>query len=1002
MLKYILILYSLVSIVVFTQSDPQLIHPTNDALNHRTGEIISINNNEFIALYSKYNGFGGVQFCLVRSTNGGSAWSAPTVIFDTIAPSAFEDSLASPYLIRGANNRLITFFRVGNNGTYKYKISDDGGITWGVNRILTLINNPVMEGTLKITSAIHTGGNEIVLAISQYQNSIGFAKSSDNGLTFSLYQGLTAGGLSNPTLLPMGNGDMIMACQEKNQNNTKLMLLKYSAATTGWHDTTVIISGSETIRNPKLYKTSDGAIHLFYRRIRSTIGGFLNSNYFRITTTDNGVTWGTPVQITRYAGQDANLNINPQSSLPIVIFSSSRYSFGLQNRLWWGNGLTLTDQEAPPVIFSTKMIPEVPVQGDSVFVRVYAGFSGGNLSGVIKGDLNEVPVEYPLYDDGLHNDSVAGDGIFRGFVKIATPGDFANLYVLMNGGGQYLSSAQFTYSLLIAGITTEDGFWTGRIWVPFQRNGIIADVDLMGRSGLYYDSIYTVFSNGFALSGLINDVPWSASMMSASRIADYVAGPVGSSVIDPKNGIYRVALQDSAFGASWELWKYAVMTGARYWDGNHNGIYDPIDLNHNGIWDPSEDMPEILGEISYYCVYNDGMSTELRRFQEVPVGIEIRQTIYAYPNSAVEAMRDAVFIRYEIVNKGNVASDISDVFFSAWTDTDMGEYNDDLYGTDSVRNSSYIWNEGSDPIFGINPPAVFQTIVFGQPVFIRGLSYQDLNGNGVYDPGTDIANDTATVPMGKPFQNKKIQGASNLGLTSSQHYMSSHPTHGDPRLTQELRNYQQGRNTGGAMVDPCTWPYGHFYGGVPCSPVSKIFMYSGDPVTNTGWLNDTPVDQRSFANSGPFQLTSGDTVTFHNAIIIGRGTDHLNSITVTRTKIDEIFAHLGAKYHYYPTGLKEVEGIVPDEFQLWQNYPNPFNPETVIKFSLRERANVSLSVYNITGQKVTTLINGEMERGLYEQKFDGTKFSSGVYIFRLEAVSSSSSFSATVKAVLLK
>jgi hypothetical protein len=214
----------------------------------------------------------------------GTAWSAPTVIFDTIAPAAFEDSLASPYLIRGANNRLITFFRVGTNGTYKYKISDDGGITWGVNRILTLINNPVMEGTLKITSAIHTGGNEILLAISQYQNSIGFAKSSDNGLTFSLYQGLTAGGLSNPTLLPMGNGDMIMACQEKNQNNTKLMLLKYSAATAGWHDTTVIISGSETIRNPKLYKTSDGAIHLFYRRIRSTIGGFLNANYFRITT----------------------------------------------------------------------------------------------------------------------------------------------------------------------------------------------------------------------------------------------------------------------------------------------------------------------------------------------------------------------------------------------------------------------------------------------------------------------------------------------------------------------------------------------------------------------------------------------------------------------------------------------------------------------------------------------------------------------------------------------
>jgi hypothetical protein len=292
--------------------------------------------------------------------------------------------------------------------------------------------------------------------------------------------------------------------------------------------------------------------------------------------------------------------------------------------------------------------------------------------------------------------------------------------------------------------------------------------------------------------------------------------------------------------------------------------------------------------------------------------------------------------------------------------------------------------------------------VFGQPVFIRGLSYQDINGNGVYDPGTDIANDTAIVPMGKPFENKRIPGASNLGLTSSQHYMSSHPTHGDPGYSHELRNYQQGKNKFGELVDPWTWPYGQVYGGVPGSTISKIFMYSGDPVTTTGWLNNTSTDQRSFANSGPFRLNTGDTVTFHNAIIIGRGTDHLNSITVTRGKVDEIFARLGAKYHYYPTGLKEVAEIVPDEFRLWQNFPNPFNPETVIKFSLKERANVSLSVYNITGQKVKTLINDEMERGQYEQKFDGSKFSSGVYLFRLEAVSDISNYSTTIKAVLMK
>ncbi|GAB1350503.1 hypothetical protein MASR1M107_27180 [Ignavibacteriales bacterium] len=86
------------------------------------------------------------------------------------------------------------------------------------------------------------------------------------------------------------------------------------------------------------------------------------------------------------------------------------------------------------------------------------------------------------------------------------------------------------------------------------------------------------------------------------------------------------------------------------------------------------------------------------------------------------------------------------------------------------------------------------------------------------------------------------------------------------------------------------------------------------------------------------------------------------------------------------------------------NYPNPFNPETVIKFSLKEKSSVMLTVYNITGQKVAELVSGEMEKGLYESRFSGLSHSSGVYIFRLEAQSleSKTTYSKTVKALLLK
>jgi hypothetical protein len=105
-------------------------------------------------------------------------------------------------------------------------------------------------------------------------------------------------------------------------------------------------------------------------------------------------------------------------------------------------------------------------------------------------------------------------------------------------------------------------------------------------------------------------------------------------------------------------------------------------------------------------------------------------------------------------------------------------------------------------------------------------------------------------------------------------------------------------------------------------------------------------------------------------------------------------------------GKANSEGVVTVEYDyyLYNNYPNPFNPETVIKFSLKEKSNVTLTVYNIEGQKVAELINGEMEKGFYEERFDGTNLSSGVYVIRLSAQSleSTTHYSKTMKSLLLK
>ncbi len=87
---------------------------------------------------------------------------------------------------------------------------------------------------------------------------------------------------------------------------------------------------------------------------------------------------------------------------------------------------------------------------------------------------------------------------------------------------------------------------------------------------------------------------------------------------------------------------------------------------------------------------------------------------------------------------------------------------------------------------------------------------------------------------------------------------------------------------------------------------------------------------------------------------------------------------------YAPTAI-DGEATPPRSFALSQNYPNPFNAKTNIEFELLEDSRVELSVYDITGAKVTTLVNGEMEAGAHSVNWDANKVASGVYYYSLKA-----------------
>ncbi len=488
-----------------------------------------------------------------------------------------------------------------------------------------------------------------------------------------------------------------------------------------------------------------------------------------------------------------------------------------------------------------------------------------------------------------------------------------------------------------------------KIDMPMNSRGVLADVKIDGRDAGRIDGKNFLFSGGFFLSGYNeNGIMWTNAVASASRTEDYLPGNFADD--EDSKGLFVVKSGDPDFGESWQEWITAVKYGAYFYDGDGDGVYNPVDLNGNGVWDETEDKPDILGDETVWTVYSDKIESADRNFSNVePQGIEIRQTAWAYATSG--DLGNIMFLRYSILNTGAVSQVHDSVYLGIWADPDLGDYKDDLVGNDTTLNAGFVYNDGDDPDFGIDPPA-FLIDFFQGP--------WEFTGNP-----EDVAYNTRGLLLGIDT----IKGAKNLGMDSFVHYMQSHPTQGDPDDEIQARNYLRGRNQKGDIVDPCNWQFGAVFGGENCLDIDGRFMYQGDPVALKGWLNTTPTDQRQMSNTGPFKLIAGQPVDVVVALVAGRGNSALASVKDAK-KIDRAAQFVFQNNFNFPAPPPMVEPIIKTEDNaielIWNTKPqfdwNPVGNGFDMKFQGYE-----VYMYN---KESTALREGGQENAKLIAKYD--------------------------------
>lgn len=924
---------------------------------------------------------------LARTVDAGTNWQKPLLVKTIALPPTQKSIFLSS--LKTKSGRILIAWQNSYEGMNIIH-SDDNGFSWSNSFLIASgIGSPKKTNNLNLSQL---NDNRVLLTFNHdtVTTALYYKESFDNGSTFTdvirkidSFSGLQ---VSDCTIIPAENNNLRCLFKLRSGINSpyKIYMKKSSDNGISWGDIIEVISAPLNKTEFTVTKDKNGKFSLIYVQedtvkfydpyYSSFIQKYVVGDVYYSQSTDFGDSWSIEKRLTRYAGDDKFVGSSTNNGKNLITYSSVKFTGDYQILY------TILDEANesfhPPCLFFSyfKKIYPGPIK---FLLRVFVKDDEG-LSKVTIALINS-DVTAELFDDGSHEDGIANDGVFSNEVDIWT---------IILQSRFILNVNKITMPFLNDGsIADMPSFYHVKIVFDvsdkFQNHALIdRNVSLstynIGSGGVFDNNVF-LFAGGFIMSGLKNNQLWVNGVVPVALVNDYMPGTVGSISSDYKFRFYVVKKDDTPFGTSWMEWRDAVNLGAEFYDGDGDGFYNPKDKNYNGIWDKNEDMPALIGDITAWCIYNDGLPTFYRRWESEILGIEVRQTVFASSNPE---LKNVIFIKYNLLNTGLKSDILDSVYFGFWADPDIGNPARNFVGSDTLLHSYFAFSQpeiDTSRFYGVNPPSFYTTLLQG-PVM-----------------HTNNQNDSAKLNYGEIRGSKRIPGARNLDISSFVMFKGADPNLGDPNSAIEVRNFMLGLTKDGKTVNPCTFVYGTVRGGVDCSQVNPKLWFSGDPVTQVGWLSTIPGDIRALLNTGPFVLEKNKPTEIIMAYVVGRGSDNMNSITVARefvkrtlTEYNNNFSSITYKsgFPLYPVA----------EYKLYQNYPNPFNARTIIRYEYPQDGIVTIEVYDILGQKVKTLLNEYRIADRYEVEFDANGLSSGLYFYTVRV----NDFTQTKKMLLLR